>query len=118
MPLDTLNETCREQAQRSADAALEFVNEVRAEVGAEQLEHLVPGSPCKTGTCPIANSLFFATEDLIPVVTFWATVMRPASQLDGRWRLHGKPIRHFAHSQPVKDFIQNFDRGWLPELED
>jgi hypothetical protein len=117
MPLDTLTEGARRRATLNVDAALQHVNAIRRVYGAMPLRELRRGVRAGCSCCPIAESLTDVRtihgHSLLPRVVFGTTHMR----LHQGESTYPVPLASFEQPAAVKNFIRDFDSGWLPELE-
>lgn len=106
-------------------AALEHVNDVRADLGLEPLDELQPGRKGKAEACPIANSIIHEGPDYLTCNTYWSPELHRQGYneegdtivLDSRV---GRDSTGIIHESKMSDdagmFQRAFDRGEYPQL--
>lgn len=99
-------------------AALDHVNEVRADLGLEPLTKLLPGIKANAASCPVATSIIFGNEAL-EVATYWSANPNEADTMvfnaDDE-RFGRDAILEAKMSEQAGQFQRAFDRGEYPQL--
>lgn len=105
-------------------AALDWVNEIRASYGVRPLEALEPGKRFEAGWCPISRSLEKDNDEAVAASTvpyfhndFGSTSFSGKTSVYWLSKRGDAGRRTYDLPMDVSHFVKRFDRGYYEELD-